>query len=61
MSFDVSADAYGRFMGRYSEKLAVELANSAGAREALRRACAASLPAGPFTIHASAWTAIGTV
>lgn len=30
MSFDVPADAYGRFMGRYSEKLAVELANSTG-------------------------------
>ena len=30
-------------------------------REALRRACAASLPTGPFTIDASAWTAIGTV
>jgi len=29
-------------------------------REALRRTCAASLPAGPFTIDASAWTAIGT-
>ena len=29
-------------------------------REALRRACAASLPSGPFTIDASAWTAIGT-
>jgi len=29
-------------------------------REALRQACAASLPAGPFTIDASAWTAIGT-
>ena len=32
-----------------------------GARDALRRACAASLPNGPFTIEASAWTAIGTV
>ena len=29
-------------------------------REALKRACAASLPTGPFTIDASAWTAIGT-
>ncbi|MEP6844003.1 MAG: methyltransferase domain-containing protein [Pseudolysinimonas sp.] len=29
MSFEVSADAYGRFMGRYSEKLAVELADAA--------------------------------
>jgi len=31
------------------------------ARDELKRACAASLPAGPFTIDASAWTAIGTV
>jgi SAM-dependent methyltransferase len=30
------------------------------ARGALKRACAASLPAGPFSIDASAWTAIGT-
>jgi SAM-dependent methyltransferase len=30
-------------------------------REALKQACAASLPSGPFTIDASAWTAIGTV
>ena len=30
MTFDVPADAYARFMGVYSEKLAVELANAAG-------------------------------
>ena len=30
MSFDVGADAYGRFMGRYSEQLAVQLADYAG-------------------------------
>ena len=30
MSFEVAADAYGRFMGRYSEKLAVKLADVAG-------------------------------
>ncbi|MDP9027851.1 MAG: methyltransferase domain-containing protein [Actinomycetota bacterium] len=30
MSFDVGADAYGRFMGRFSEKLAIELADYAG-------------------------------
>lgn len=30
MSFDVSADAYGRFMGRFSEPLAVEFAAWAG-------------------------------
>jgi SAM-dependent methyltransferase len=31
------------------------------ARDALKQACAASVPAGRFTIDASAWTAIGTV
>ncbi|MEO6533056.1 MAG: methyltransferase domain-containing protein [Pseudolysinimonas sp.] len=31
------------------------------AREALKQACAVSLPSGPFTIDASAWTAIGIV
>jgi SAM-dependent methyltransferase len=30
MTFDVPADAYARFMGGYSEKLAVELADAAG-------------------------------
>jgi len=30
MSFEVGADAYGRFMGRFSEKLAIELADYAG-------------------------------
>jgi SAM-dependent methyltransferase len=30
MSFDVTADAYGRFMGRYSEQLAVSFVDSAG-------------------------------
>jgi SAM-dependent methyltransferase len=30
MSFDVAADAYGRFMGRYSEQLAMGFADSAG-------------------------------
>ena len=29
MSFDVTADAYGRFMGRYSEPLAVLFADEA--------------------------------
>ncbi|MDI6102715.1 class I SAM-dependent methyltransferase [Actinoplanes sp. NEAU-A12] len=32
MSFEVSADAYGRFMGRYSEQLAVPFAALAGLR-----------------------------
>jgi len=30
MTFEVPADAYGRFMGRYSKPLAVELADAAG-------------------------------
>jgi SAM-dependent methyltransferase len=33
MSFDVTADAYGRFMGRYSEQLAVAFTDSAGLAE----------------------------
>jgi SAM-dependent methyltransferase len=36
MSFEVSADAYGRFMGRYSEPLAVEFAELAGAHRGHR-------------------------
>ncbi len=32
MSFDVDADAYARFMGRYSEPLAVQFADWAGVR-----------------------------
>lgn len=33
MAFDVSADAYGRFMGRFSEPLAGQLADLAGVRD----------------------------
>ena len=36
MSFDVSADAYMRFMGRYSEPLAVRFADLAGVRRGQR-------------------------
>lgn len=36
MSFDVSADAYGQFMGRFSEPLAVRFADSAGVRAGQR-------------------------
>jgi len=39
--------------GGYVESL------DAAARDELRRACAATLPTGPFTIDATAWTAIG--
>ena len=36
MSFEVSADAYLRFMGKYSEPLAVQFADLAGIRAGLR-------------------------
>src|SRR5215468_1990729 len=36
MSFDVSADAYLRFMGRYSEPLAAQFADLAGVRRGQR-------------------------
>jgi trans-aconitate methyltransferase len=36
VSFDVSAEAYTRFMGRYSEPLAVLLADLAGVRRGQR-------------------------
>ena len=36
VSFNVTADAYTRFMGRFSEPLAVEFAKRAGVREGQR-------------------------
>ncbi|GAA1147974.1 class I SAM-dependent methyltransferase [Nocardioides aquiterrae] len=36
MAFDVAADAYGRFMGRYSEPLADRLVELAGVRPGMR-------------------------
>ena len=36
MTFDVAADAYGRFMGRYSEPLGAELLDFAGVRAGQR-------------------------
>jgi SAM-dependent methyltransferase len=36
VSFDVTADAYGRFMGRFSEPLAVKFADAAGVRAGQR-------------------------
>src|SRR5262249_59140786 len=36
MSFDVSAEAYTRFMGRYSEPLAARFADLAGVRRGQR-------------------------
>ena len=32
MTFNVAADAYGKFMGQYSEPLAVPFAEAAGVR-----------------------------
>ena len=36
MAFDVAAEAYGRFMGRYSEPLADQLVERAGVRRGMR-------------------------
>jgi trans-aconitate methyltransferase len=36
MAFDVAADAYGRFMGRYSEPLADQVVGLAGVRRGMR-------------------------
>jgi cyclopropane fatty-acyl-phospholipid synthase-like methyltransferase len=36
VSFNVSADAYLRFMGRYSEPLAAQFADLAGVRDGQR-------------------------
>ncbi|MGC4896702.1 class I SAM-dependent methyltransferase [Micromonospora sp. DT31] len=36
MSFDVAADMYGRFMGRYADELAVRFADAAGVTPGLR-------------------------
>ena len=36
MSFNVSADAYGRFMGQFSEPLAVQFIEYAGVRAGQR-------------------------
>ncbi len=44
MSFDVSADAYLRFMGRYSEPLAVQFADLAGVQPGQRDRMGGDLP-----------------
>jgi SAM-dependent methyltransferase len=49
MSFEVSAEAYGRFMGRYSEQLAVEFAELAGLAAGQR---ALDVGAGPGALTA---------
>ena len=49
MSFDVTADAYSRFMGRYADPLAVEFAAYAGVRRGQR---ALDVGCGPGTLTA---------
>ena len=49
MTFEVPADAYGRFMGRYSEPLAVELADS---RRVTSRPAALDVGCGPGALTA---------
>jgi SAM-dependent methyltransferase len=50
MSFDVNADAYDRFMGRYSEPLAAHFANFAGVRPG-QRALDVGCGPGALTAH----------
>lgn len=60
MSFDVTADAYGRFMGRYSEPLAVEFATRAGVR-AGRRALDVGCGPGALTAQLVERLGVGAV
>ena len=76
MGFAVPADAYDRFMGRYSIHLAPTFADFAqvssgqrvldvgcgpGALTTVRGRCLAALGPGPFTIQARVWAARGSV
>lgn len=56
MSFDVTADAYGRFMGRFSEQLAVSFADSAGLTPADR---VLDVGCGPGALTAELITRLG--
>lgn len=57
MTFNVSADAYGRFMGRYSEPLAVQFAELAGVRAGQR---ALDVGCGPGALTAQLVDRLGT-
>jgi len=56
MSFDVSADAYTRFMGRYSEPLAARFADLAGVRSGQR---ALDVGCGPGALTAELSSRLG--
>lgn len=57
MSFDVDADAYGRFMGRYSEPLAAKFVALAGARAGQR---ALDVGCGPGALTAALVEQLGS-
>ena len=57
MSFDVTADAYARFMGRFSEPLAVRFVELAGVRQGLR---ALDVGCGPGALTAQLVERLGT-
>jgi len=62
MSFDVTADAYTRFMGRYSKPLPRSASGGSPSRSGSgrpgtmwRRRCRELLGEGPFEVSATAW------
>ncbi|WP_395695084.1 class I SAM-dependent methyltransferase [Nocardioides sp.] len=57
MAFDVAADSYGRFMGRYSEPLADQLVELAGVRRGMR---AVDVGCGPGVLTARLAERLGT-
>ena len=58
MSFDVAADAYDRFMGRYSVQLSAQLADLAGVRAGER---VLDVGCGPAALTAELVTRLGRV